>query len=132
MKKSTTVCSLLLVSALHATAADAVLRGIVDLPSMKVALIEMPQNFTGRELMLAEGQLEGSCELVQIDMKQRKVHAVIDQKDCWLSLDSSDTNTAGRGMIFKQAGFRSILALYAEFTGRSLLQHPRLDQQTKF
>src|SRR5215831_2214564 len=102
MKKPTTVCSLLLLCALHATAADAILRGIVALPTMKVALIEMPQKNGSGELMLGERQMEGSCEVVQIDMKQRKVHTVIDKKDCWLSLDSnSPTNGAGTGIVLK-------------------------------
>jgi len=106
------------------------LAGIVNLPSRKCALLEVPgTHFPGPRLILDESQREGKIELLKIDPAANKVTVRISaatqtgSEDVIVSLPKRDgSSVPNPTLAFDDVDVDSLLALYAEFAGRTILR----------
>lgn len=106
--------------------------GIVRLPERRVAILEIVSARSGvaRQVILSEGQREGDLKVLQIDPETSVVQLSVARTNVLASLDfTQQTNHATVGVssvMLARAGLDSILNLYAELKGRTLLRSPRL------
>jgi len=116
-------------------ATSPLLTGIVNLPEMKFALLEIDVDARKAQLMLREGQRDGPIEVIEIRPNEGRVKVKTkDEADArWLSLEFATNSASGAPTILlNNAGLDSLLYVYTRCALRSLLQHPRLRRETKF
>ena len=101
--------------------------GIINLPDTKRAVLELPAGSpagTGWSI-LAEGQREGGVELLQIhpETGSVKVNLVHNPDIKTLSFTNSTPNglDGATGIVLENAPLESLLSLFGEFSGRTLL-----------
>ena len=105
------------------------LAGIVNLPSRKCALLEVPgTHFPVPRLILDESQREGKIELLKIDQANKvtlriPVATQTGSEDLILSLPERNTSSVPNPtLVFDDVDVDSLLVLYAEFAGRTILR----------
>jgi hypothetical protein len=104
------------------------LKGIVDVEGLKLAIIEQPPP-RPLELLFHEGQREGALEVVSINSTNRSVAARVstNAQPHVLAIGNADaTTTHGPGMTLQEVNLQTVLTLLAEFSDRTVLQHPLL------
>jgi hypothetical protein len=102
------------------------LTGIINLPERKCAVLEDSRR---RHFILGEGQKDGATEVLQIDPEARSVKLRVsvgeDRTDASIILSLSQTNRiteAPVALMLDNADIEPVLALYSEFTQRTLLR----------
>jgi hypothetical protein len=116
------------------TAAPSVtLTGIINLPGVKIALLEVQSVQRKAELALGEGQLDQPVEVTEIRPHEGRVNLRIKGEPVWLNLGiATNSSLENAGILLTNASFGHVLYLYSRFTGCSLLQHPLLSRDTRF
>ena len=103
------------------------LTGIVDVEGLKLAIIQAspPRRL---EVVFREGQRDGDIEVVTIDSANRAARLAGGDPPRVLVLSNtgSVTNPAGSGLVFEEVTLQTVLNLFAEFSGQTILQHPLL------
>jgi hypothetical protein len=105
------------------------LTGIVNLPGLRVALLEKRErmNYT---LVLREGERQGEIELLQILPEVEAVKVRIGGNSDPISLNMQSNSPPEKptrvGLFLENAQLVPILGLYGEMTKRSLLRPPTL------
>jgi len=105
------------------------LTGIVHVGDLKLAIIQ-PSSPPRREVVLRERQREGHVEIFTIDSTNRTVTARLAANDelhvVALTNSGSVINHEVPGLALEAAGLQTVLYLFAEFSDRTILQHPLL------
>jgi hypothetical protein len=106
--------------------------GIINLEDSKLAVLEdSPRPSTpGREIMLREGQRQGRLEVLEIHPEkgtvQTKVSGEGDPRVLELTNQSHLPAGTLQSLALEAADIQTILRLFGEFSGRTVLQHPEL------
>jgi hypothetical protein len=111
----------------------AILTGIVNLPGLKVAVIEVPSPQSDHELILGKDQREGEIEVNDICPDEGRVKIrIAGAGPIWLDLGTA-TNSILRtpSIALKNARLSLVLCLYSQCAERSLLQHPLLPRENR-
>lgn len=106
------------------------LAGIVQYAGQKRALLDLGKSRfgTAQSCLLAEGQREENLEMLRIDASAGEVKLRMNGAD-ELSFKLRDqTNLPVSGIVWEEVGLQQVLREYAEATGRTLLQSPRLPE----
>lgn len=103
------------------------LTGIVDVGDVKLAIIQTspPRSL---EVALPEGARDGGVEVVTIDSTNRAVRLAGGDLPQVLVLGNAGSvaNPVGSGLVLEGVNLQTVLNLFAEFSGHTLLQHPLL------
>lgn len=107
------------------------LSGIVDLPEFKKAVFEWKADCCGpRQLVLTEGESMWGVELLSIASAQRSVQVNVKGAQGPITLilpaRSNSAPASGSGIEIVDASVYSVLDLYGQLTGKTLLYWPRL------
>ena len=108
------------------------LMGIIEVENLKLAVLEdmSPPSQTGREILLEEGQRDGGIELVEIHSAKGTVTAKVAGESDDRVLGFTNQNHFADGsfgsLVLEDVGIQTVLQLFGEFSGRTLLQHPGL------
>jgi len=108
------------------------LSGIVDLPGIKEAVFEIPRlpGLDRRPLVLAEGQGLWGLEVLKILPDRRSVQVTVRGLEIpqMLTLDAVTNASSGAATTIEldRSSLHSVLELYGQFSGRTLLYWPSL------
>ena len=94
-----------------------------------LAMLELGRGGSGRppeRLALHEGERLGSVELLAIDVAKAQVILRLAGKEITLPLATGTTNAEPPALSLHQADLETVLRLYAEAAGRTVLKHPEL------
>ncbi len=94
-----------------------------------LAMLELGRGENGHppeRLALHEGERLGSVEVLAIDLVKAQVILRMAGKEITLPLATGTTNASPTALSLRQADLETVLRLYAEAVGRTVLQHPRL------
>ena len=107
------------------------LSGIVDLPEFKKAVFELKTDCCGpRFLVLTEGESGLGVKLFSISSAQRSVQVNVEGAQNPMTLSLPPTTNSGSGFTsgieLVDASVYSVLELYGQLSGKTLLYWPRL------
>jgi hypothetical protein len=112
---------------------SATLTGIVNLPGVKIALLEVQSAQRKIELVLGEGQRDEPVEVTEIRPDEGRVNVRIKGEPVWLNLGiATNSPSENASIVLTNASLGHVLFLYSRCTGCSLLQHPLLSRDTRF
>jgi len=116
-----------------AEAAESVprLAGVVNLPDLKLAVLEVTPPGEARDMLLAEGQRQADLEVLHIDPARREMKLRRSAKTGAVPLTLTNLALAANpGVSLDCVKLDSVLALFARFTNRTLLRSSLLPQIT--
>lgn len=130
-------CLLAVASLAHAKEPSLKLTGIVSLPGLNCALLEIQK--TGRsswrqQVTLREGQLEGGVAVLQVKPGESVVEVSDNGRKILLGFEQDaqrrdaqeEVRTTGQNLQLHGANLQQVLELYGEIKGRTVLPHPAL------
>jgi hypothetical protein len=108
------------------------LEGVIDLPGRKCAIIMVLSTHHVSEVHILEaGQSDGVVEVLQIDSLTGVVKTRIADSSTNPTIVLKLSRQMPRpGIVLEDAGIKPVLALYQEFTGRTLLRWPDLPESS--